>query len=169
MYIAKLIHLINISKWVIVAYKINKKQMEKIDYNNRKFRVIGNSNVKDIGSQTIFEFCQDGDLIFGRYQGGEVRKGSFIAVMHGNGSMEKKFQHLNQRGNLVSGSSIASPEILNNGSVRLRESWEFSPEVSGSTIMEELLDEKTKDTSFNWLSYLRQQTGHHISNLLFIK
>ena len=143
--------------------------MEKINYNNRKFRVIGNSNVKDIGSQTIFEFCQNGDLIFGRYHGGEVKKGSFIAVMHGNGSMEKKFQHLNQRGNLVSGSGIASPEILNNGSVRLKESWEFEPEVSGSTIMEELPDKKAKETSFNWLSYLRQQTGHPINNLLLVK
>ena len=143
--------------------------MEKIDYNNRKFKVIGNSNVKDIGSNTIFEFCQNGNLIFGKYHGGEVKKGNFIAVMHGNGSMEKKFQHINQNGKLVSGSSVASPEILNNGVVRLKESWEFFPEVTGSTIMEELRDEKTKDVSFNWLSYLRQQSGHHINNLLFIK
>ncbi len=144
--------------------------MEKIDYNNRKFRVIGNSNVRDIGSNTIFEFCQNGDLIFGRYQGGEVKKGNFIAVMHGNGSMEKKFLHINQKGKLVSGSGIATPEILDNGTIRLKESWEFVTKVSGSTIMEELHHEKVKEsTGFSWLSYLRNQTGHHINNLLLVK
>jgi len=145
--------------------------MESIDYQNRKFKIISNSNVKDIGSNTIFSVCHSGDLVYGLYQGGQVSQGSFIAKLMGNGSLEKRFQHLNDKGHFISGKSYSTTEVLPDGRLRLKESWEFTPEIKGSAIFEEIKDKNDyqKSDGFSWQNHFLTAKDYPVYNCLLTK
>lgn len=143
-----------------------------LNFNKKQFRVISNSNVKDVGSNTIFSFCQRDDVVYGSYRGGAVKHGSFIARIQGNGSMEKRFHHLNEKGLFITGRSISITEHLPDGRLRLKESWEYTPEINGSAIFEEIKKEdKTGNKKhFSWAEYLRSENKNFsIFNSLLIK
>lgn len=105
---------------------------------NKKFALVGESNVKDIGSNTLLTVNQDGELLYGEYAGGRVIKGSFIARLSSENTFKRYFHHMNNEGVLISGVGCGSIEVLSNGKIRLKESWDLNTHFSGDAIYDEI-------------------------------
>lgn len=111
-----------------------------INYDGRRFRSIANSPNGEASGATVFEYRQRGDALWGIYAGGAVRKGTLVAVVAADGALDMRYQHLNDRGELMTGECRSTPELLPDGRLRLRESWRWTSGdgSSGSSIVEEI-------------------------------
>lgn len=114
-----------------------KKDYKMITLANKRFKVIASSNVKDLGSNTILSFRQKGELLIGKYEGGKVLYGNFIAKLAEDNTFKRFFQHYNSKGSLINGKGSGKIETLNNGKVRLHEIWKSDLAI-GNVIYEEL-------------------------------
>jgi len=57
-----------------------------INFDNRMFRSIANSEDGEVGSDTIFYYRQDGDAVWAEYAGGEIVRGFLLAKVMPDGS-----------------------------------------------------------------------------------
>ena len=114
--------------------------MNKVNYDNRKFISIQNSETGEVSAETFFHYHQKDDLVWAEYAGGEIVFGSLIAKITDNDSLEMRYQHLNKQGELMTGKCFSTPEMLPDGRIRLHEKWcwtsgDFS---TGESIVEEI-------------------------------
>ncbi len=114
--------------------------MEKFNYNNKKFTSISNSKTGEVSSETIFHYHQKDDLVWAEYEGGEIVFGTLIAKCDADGVLDMRYQHINVAGELMTGKCHSTPEILNDGRIRLHEKWQWtSGDLSeGKSIIEEI-------------------------------
>ncbi len=110
-----------------------------IDYNNRQFRTVTNTENGEVSGETRFRYHQEGNLIWAEYAGGSVRKGSIIGTVDTLGQIDMVYQHLNTTGELRTGRCHSVPEIQENGKIRLHETWQWTSgdASSGTSIIEE--------------------------------
>lgn len=115
--------------------------MNKINYDNKKFASIENSETGEVSSDTIFHYRQKGVLVWAEYAGGEIIFGTLIAKVLENSALEMRYQHLNKLGELMTGKCVSTPEILADGRIRLYEKWQWTSGdlSSGESIIEELI------------------------------
>ncbi|MGQ0540268.1 MAG: n-acetylglutamate synthase [Blastocatellia bacterium] len=114
--------------------------MAAINYENRKFCSVANSPTGEVGSETIFYYHQNGDVVWAKYSGGEIVFGTLIAKCSKDGSLDMRYQHLNTKGALMTGICRSKPETLPDGRIRLREKWQRTcgDHSSGESVIEEL-------------------------------
>lgn len=114
--------------------------MSKINYDNRKFASVQNSETGEVSSETIFYYHQKDNLVWAEYAGGEIVFGSLIAKVTENDSLDMRYQHLNAKGELMTGRCFSTPEITADGKIRLREKWQWtSGDYSkGDSVVEEI-------------------------------
>jgi hypothetical protein len=114
-----------------------------ISYHNRKFRSIANSNAGEVGSETIFHYRQDGDVVWAEYSGGEIVRGTLVAMVLPDDSLDMRYQHVNRKGDLMTGICGSIPELLPDGRIRLLETWQWTcgDHSSGESIIEEIISE----------------------------
>ncbi len=114
--------------------------MTKINYDNKKFASIENSETGEVSGETVFHFRQKDNLVWAEYSGGEIVFGTLIAKVLENDSLEMRYQHLNKSGELMTGKCFSTPEILSDGRIRLHEKWQWtSGDLSkGESIIEEI-------------------------------
>lgn len=112
----------------------------KINYHNRKFRPVQNSENGETSAQTEFHYLQKGNVITGTYNGGNIVLGNLIAVVDENGALNMRYQQVNKQGELMTGICQSTPEILPNGKIRLHEKWQWTSgdKSSGESIIEEV-------------------------------
>lgn len=111
-----------------------------IDYNDRYFVPATNSEHGEVDSDTLFHYRQEGDLLQGTYSGGRVRFGTLIARVGEDGSLDMRYQHINEAGELMTGICRSVPEILPDGRIRLHESWRWTcgSGDAGESVIEEI-------------------------------
>ncbi|HEX8636465.1 MAG TPA: hypothetical protein VF692_00270 [Pyrinomonadaceae bacterium] len=97
-----------------------------IDYDNRKFTSVENSESGDVSGETTFHYHQKDDLVWAEYTGGAIVFGSLIAKVLENDSLDARYQHLNKQGELMTGKCFSKPEILSDGRIRLYEKWQWT-------------------------------------------
>lgn len=114
--------------------------MRKIDYNNRRFRSVSNSESGEVGAETVFHYHQQDDFVWATYEGGSIIFGTLIAKVLEDDSLEMRYQHLNRQGELMTGACKSVPEILQDGRIRLYETWQWtSGDYSkGESVVEEI-------------------------------
>jgi hypothetical protein len=114
----------------------------RIDYDNRRFVSVSNSDNGEVGSATVFHYRHEGDLVWATYRGGAIVFGSLIAKVDESDCLEMRYQHLNSAGELMTGKCLSTPEVLPDGRLRLREVWQWtSGDFSqGESIIEEFRD-----------------------------
>lgn len=114
--------------------------MSEINYDNRIFKSISNSETGEVSGETRFYYHQQGNVVWAEYKGGEIIFGNLIAKVFEDDSLEMSYQHLNMQGELMTGKCLSKPEILENGKIRLYEKWEWtSGDFSkGESIIEEI-------------------------------
>lgn len=111
-----------------------------IDYDNRVFRPVSNSENGETSEDTIFQYKQTGNLLTAVYAGGKVRYGHLIGLVDEGGNIEMRYHQVNRQGELMTGICRSRPEIMENGKIRLYETWEWTAGdfSKGSSILEEL-------------------------------
>ena len=110
-----------------------------INYNNRVFKPIANTENGETSNDTIFHYKQTGNVLTAEYAGGKIIKGHLIGLVDDDGNIEMHYHQVNDKGELMTGICISKPETLANGKIRLHESWEWisGDQSKGQSIIEE--------------------------------
>lgn len=111
-----------------------------VNYDGRTFIAERNSSGGEVGEGTIFRYHQEGTLVWGTYAGGAVRRGMLIAVADLDGGLDMRYQHVNDRGELMTGVCSTVPERLGDGRLRLHETWRWTcgTGASGTSVLVEV-------------------------------
>lgn len=111
-----------------------------IRYDGRAFEPVSNSSAGDVSSETRFFYRQSGDVVWATYEGGSVRFGTLVAKVDEHDVLDMRYQHVSAAGELKTGTCRSVPELLEDGRLRLHESWRWTSggEGSGSSVVEEV-------------------------------
>ena len=111
-----------------------------INYNNRKFKPLINSDSGETSGETIFHYKQSSNILTSEYYGGKIIMGHLIGLVDEKGEIEMRYHHINDEGNLMTGICTSVPELLENGKIRLHENWQWtSGDLSkGQSVLEEV-------------------------------
>lgn len=111
-----------------------------MNYNNKKFRPVQNSENGETTEETLFEYKQNGNILTAEYKGGQILKGHLIGLVDLNGNIEMRYHQINTKGEFMTGICFSKPEIQSNGKIRLYESWEWTSgdKSEGKSILEEI-------------------------------
>ena len=114
-------------------------EIPMIDYNHRRFRSLENSPTGEVSSETVFHYHQQGDIVWAEYSGGEIVRGQLIAKCDASGKLDMRYQHINKKGELMTGECHSTPEIMSDGRLRLHEKWQWTSGdlSSGESVIEE--------------------------------
>jgi hypothetical protein len=110
-----------------------------INYNDKIFRPIVNSENGETSNETVFIYKQTGNILTSEYSGGKIIKGHLIGLVDENGKIEMRYHQVNQKGELMTGICKSEPKVLENGKIRLHESWEWTSgdKSKGQSIIQE--------------------------------
>ena len=111
-----------------------------INYNNKTFRPVSNTENGVTSAETIFHYKQTGNILTAIYSGGKIKTGQLIGIVDEQGAIEMRYQQVNDKNELMTGICNSKPEILPNGKIRLHEYWRWtSGDCSqGNSIIEEV-------------------------------
>ena len=114
--------------------------MPSIDYDGRVFRGLQNSPTGEVSASTLFHYRQQGDVVWATYQGGGVAQGTLVATVAVDGSLDMRYCHVNDAGALMTGECHSTPELLEDGRLRLHERWRWTSgdQTEGQSIVEEV-------------------------------
>jgi len=94
----------------------------------------------EVGAATRFAYHQDGDLVWARYEGGEVRLG-FLVGTRTQDRLDFRYTHVNGAGETATG-HCASEIVVTAQGLRLHETWSWeSRPGSGTSVLEEVTPE----------------------------
>ena len=112
----------------------------KINYDNRVFKTVQNSESGEVSGETTFYYHQKGNVVWAEYKGGEIILGNLIAKVFDDDSLEMRYQHLNTRGEFMTGKCDSKPEVLADGKIRLHEKWQWTcgDFSEGESVIEEI-------------------------------
>ncbi|WP_445486818.1 n-acetylglutamate synthase [Niallia sp. 03133] len=111
-----------------------------IHYDGRKFVSVQNTENGEVSSQTFFNYKQEGNILSAAYSGGEIIQGTLIGIVKEDGSLEFRYNHVNKKNEIRGGKCISTPEILEDGRIRLHENWKWmdEDETEGNSIIDEV-------------------------------
>lgn len=111
-----------------------------LNYNNRLFKPISNTENGETTDETIFKYKQLGNTLHAEYSGGNIKYGHLIGLVDSQGNIDMRYHQVNIKGELMTGICHSKPEILANGKIRLHEDWEWTSgdKSKGKSIIEEL-------------------------------
>lgn len=111
-----------------------------INYHNRVFKPVSNSENGEVDTETIFHYQQKDNIVTCSYSGQKIKYGQLIAVVDQNGAMDMRYHQINNSGKLMTGICQSTPEVLSNGKIRLHEQWKWtSGDLSeGTSVLEEV-------------------------------
>ena len=111
-----------------------------MNYNNKKFSPICNSDNGETSAETVFLYQQKGKILTAEYAGGEIISGHLIGLVDESGNISMRYHQVNSKEELMTGTCESKPEILPSGKIRLHETWEWTSgdKSKGQSILEEL-------------------------------
>lgn len=111
-----------------------------INYHNKIFKPVSNTENGETSDETIFYYKQTGNILTAEYSGGKIKYGHLIGIVDENGNIDMRYHQVNEKGALMTGICQSKPEILDNGKIRLHETWEWTSgdRSKGQSIIEEL-------------------------------
>lgn len=111
-----------------------------INFNNRIFRPISNSDNGEISNETIFHYKQIGNIIYSEYSDLKIKFGHLIGIVNEDGTIDMRYHQINNNNELMTGACKSTAKILPNGKIRIFENWEWTSgnRSKGSSIIEEL-------------------------------
>ncbi|MGV3610257.1 MAG: n-acetylglutamate synthase [Fluviicola sp.] len=111
-----------------------------MNYHNKKFRPVSNTENGETSEETLFQYHQEGNLLTCSYSGGQIISGQLIGLVDESGNIDMRYHQVNRKGELMTGVCQSKPEILPDGRIRLHESWQWtSGDCSkGNSVLEEV-------------------------------
>ena len=110
-----------------------------INYNNRVFTPVSNSENGETSSDTIFHYKQNGNIVTAEYSGGKIIYGHLLGIVDNSGDIDMRYHQINIQGEIMTGTCKSIPEILESGKIRLHENWQWTSgnHSTGNSIIEE--------------------------------
>jgi hypothetical protein len=96
---------------------------DTMNYNDKKFRPISNTENGETSNETLFHYKQIGNILTSEYSGGKIKYGHLMGLVDKSGKIEMRYHQVNDKDELMTGICISKPEILKNGKIRLHENW----------------------------------------------
>ncbi len=111
-----------------------------IDYDGRRFHAAENSASGEVSQKTVFDYHQEGHIVWATYRGGSIAFGTLIATADAEGLLDMRYQHVNTAGALMTGVCETTPEVLPDGRLRLHERWRWTSgdQSEGTSTLEEI-------------------------------
>jgi len=121
-----------------------------INYNNKTFVTIRNSECGDTTEETIFHYKQSGSHVSATYKGGGIKSGFVEASADHLGNLQMQYYHTNCKNELITGICSSTPKILPNGKIQITEHWQWTCKnfAKGTSILEEI-DIESKEEKRN--------------------
>jgi len=134
-----------ISRFIITTPQISLLNSNKttigsvINYNGKIFRPTSNTENGETTNETVFYYKQVDAILTSDYSGGKIKCGHLIGLVDSEGNIEMRYHQVNNNGELMTGICKSTPEILENGKIRLHEIWEWTSgdKSTGKSILEE--------------------------------
>ena len=98
--------------------------MTAIDFNNKTFSLIENSENGKVNSETIFKYKQEANLVTADYYGGSIIYGKIIAKLQGD-QLSMLYQCLTKEYELKAGRAIAEISLTESKKIKLKLNWEW--------------------------------------------
>ncbi|HEX8556660.1 MAG TPA: hypothetical protein VF668_01085 [Pyrinomonadaceae bacterium] len=116
--------------------------MKGVNYNERFFAPVSNTDNGEAGPSTTFHYRQAGGVVWATYEGGDISFGTLIATVDEAGRLDMRYSHVNRGGELMTGRCESTPEALPDGRLRLHERWQWTSgdNSRGESIVEEVRD-----------------------------
>lgn len=92
-----------------------------LNYDGRRFSP--SDGVAGEGSR-VAVYRQVGDLLWGEFSGGGVRRGALTGNCAPDGTLDFAYSMVFEGGEIVSGRCHSTPTVLADGRIRLHEEWE---------------------------------------------
>lgn len=114
----------------------------EINYQDRVFRALSNSENGLVDEEMFFHYQQEGDVLSCIYKGEKILKGQLLGLVDESGVIDMRYHQISKEGELLTGYCRSTPEILEDGRIRLHEVWQWtSGDLSeGNSILEEILE-----------------------------
>ncbi len=111
-----------------------------MNYHNKRFRPVQNTENGETSAETIFHYIQEGNILMSEYSGGRIRKGHLIGLVDAEGNINMRYHQINERSELLTGICESRPEQMPNGKIRLHETWQWTcgDHSAGSSVLEEI-------------------------------
>lgn len=111
-----------------------------MNYHNKRFRPVTNSENGEVSSDMVFHYQQAGNVLTCTYSGGEIVAGHLMGKVGEAGQIDMRYHQINQNGDIRSGICRSIPEIMENGKIRLLESWQWTSgdQSTGHSVLEEV-------------------------------
>lgn len=111
-----------------------------MQYGGRLFRPVKSSDTSQTSAETIFKYEQTGELVTATYSGGDIRFGQLIGRVDTAGILHMRYQHMDRKGWLMTGTCETTPELLPSGKLRLHEVWQWTcgDKAKGTSVLEEI-------------------------------
>lgn len=109
-------------------------------YHNKIFRSVFNTANGEVTGDTLFHYQQQENIVWAEYAGGSIVKGFLVATIRAGNGLDMRYEHINTQGQLMTGHCQSTPEVLNDGRIRLHERWQWTCGdcSSGESVVEEI-------------------------------
>lgn len=97
-----------------------------INYHDRKFKPISNTENGEVDGETLFHYKQEGNVITCHYNGNFIQIGHLIGLVDEQGNIKICYHQVNTKGELMTGICLSTAEIMTNGKIRLHEDWQWT-------------------------------------------
>ena len=93
----------------------------------------------DVGQETLFEYAEDGGVVHARYSGGAIRLGFLVGTRDGD-ALRFRYAQLRADGTTATGRCESRIEALEDGRLRLHETWAWESQPGeGTSVVEEVI------------------------------
>ena len=109
-------------------------------FNDKVFRSSSNTTNGEVSASTRFQYHQDENIVWAEYAGGSIVKGFLIATVEKDQTLDARYEHVNDSGELMTGKCKSTPELLDDGRIRLHEKWQWTSgdKSRGESVVEEV-------------------------------
>lgn len=98
-----------------------------MNYNNKKFRPIANTENGETSEETIFEYKQNGNVLTSEYKGGQIIKGHLIGLVDDKGNINMRYHQVNTKGELMT--RVCTSKTRNHGFRANKTSWNLEMDI----------------------------------------
>lgn len=122
------------------AFAALPESQRKINYDNRRFVPVTNSESGEVSGETVFHYRQKNAVVWATYKGGAIKFGTLVARVSETNELEMRYSHVNETGELMTGICHSTPEVLPDGRIRLYEKWQWTSgdHSEGESVVEEI-------------------------------
>lgn len=104
----------------------------------RTFVDVTPNHAGDVGAATLFEYHEEGDLIWARYAGGSIRLGYLVGTRDGD-SLAFSYTHVTEESETASGHCVSTINTLPDGRLECHEQWQWDSRAgAGHSVIREV-------------------------------